>query len=198
MAQIEIIVRGYAKKTKNGWHATSTCTLIQENNVKMLVDPGMDRKALLNGLKKFKLKTSDIHYVILTHYHLDHSLLAGIFENAKVMDNTEAYSWDGKMKKHNGEISKTKVRIIKTPGHDNFHCSVIAKTKEYGTVAVAGDVFWWQDDEKQEETSETLLKHKDPYIKDKTALKKSRNLLLETADIIIPGHGKPFRKIRLE
>jgi len=37
------------------------------------------------------------------------------------------------------------------------------------------------------------MKHKDPYVKNKEDLMKSRKKVVEIADYIIPGHGKMFK-----
>jgi glyoxylase-like metal-dependent hydrolase (beta-lactamase superfamily II) len=39
----------------------------------------------------------------------------------------------------------------------------------------------------------SLLSLKDPFVKDEEALLASRKKILKIADIIIPGHGKPFK-----
>jgi len=193
MAKIKILVEGYARKKRGRIFASATCTLIQEENLNIIVDPGMDRKALLKALKREKLSPSDINYVILTHYHLDHSLLAGIFERAKILDDGEIYSFDGEIKEHNGKVPGTNIKIIETPGHDIFHCSVLVKTKEFSKIAIVGDVFWWKDEEKQKTDRKSLLSHKDPYVKNKKQLLESRKKILKMADYIIPGHGKMFK-----
>jgi glyoxylase-like metal-dependent hydrolase (beta-lactamase superfamily II) len=193
MAKVKILIRGYARKEKGVVFASSTTTLIQCENFNIIVDPGMDRKLLLKALKKENLPLNKINYVILTHYHLDHSLLAGAFENARILDNSEIYSWDGKIESHKGKLPGTDIQIIDTPGHDIFHCSVLVKTEDFGLVAIVGDVFWWRDDEEQKIDKESLLTHKDPYLKDETALINSRKRILEIADYIIPGHGKAFK-----
>jgi len=193
MAEIKILIEGYAKEENGTEFASSTTTLIKEGNLNIIVDPGMDRKLLLEALEKENLSTDKIDYVILTHYHLDHSLLAGIFENAKVLDNGEIYSWDGKIESHGGKIPETNIEIIKTPGHDMFHCSVLVETKEFGKVAIVGDVFWWRDNQKQKTDKESLMKHEDPYVKNKEQLTESRKRVLDIADYLIPGHGKIFK-----
>ena len=193
MAEIKILSEGYVKEENGSEFASSTVTLIQENEVNIIVDPGMDRKLLLEALKRENLSTLDINYVILTHYHLDHSLLAGIFENAKILDDGEIYSWDGKIESHDGKIPGTDIKIIKTPGHDLFHCSVLVKTEKFGKVAIVGDVFWWSDKEEQKTDKENLMKHEDPYAKNKEQLTDSRRKVLEIADYIVPGHGKMFK-----
>ncbi|PJE69557.1 MAG: hypothetical protein COU98_01325, partial [Candidatus Staskawiczbacteria bacterium CG10_big_fil_rev_8_21_14_0_10_38_10] len=96
MAKIKVLIKGYAKEKDGEEFASSTTTLIQDNNLNVIIDPGMDKEALLGSLAKEGLKTGDINFVIVTHTHLDHSLLAGIFENAKILDNSDIYSFDGK------------------------------------------------------------------------------------------------------
>lgn len=192
MTEVKILVQGYAREDEEEF-VTSTATLIQDNNLNVIVDPGMNREALLNGLAKERLKTGDINFVIVTHTHLDHCLLAGIFENAKILDIGEIWSFNGNIAEHNGKVPGTEIKLIKTPGHDQFHCSVLVKTDDLGKVIIAGDVFWWLDDEKQKTDKQSLLKHKDPYVKNSQALRESRKKILNLAGYIIPGHGKMFR-----
>jgi glyoxylase-like metal-dependent hydrolase (beta-lactamase superfamily II) len=193
MAEVRILIEGYAKKENGVEFASSTATLIREKDLNIIVDPGMNRKLLLKALEKESLSTAKINYVILTHYHLDHSLLSGIFENAEILDDSEIYSWDGKISSHNQRVPGTNIEIIKTPGHDMFHGSVLVKDKKLGRVVIAGDVFWWRDNEKQEIDIGNLMTHKDPYVKNEKELICSRKKILELADYIIPGHGKMFK-----
>lgn len=193
MAKLKILVNGYVKEKDGEEFASSTTTLVQDNNLKIIVDPGMDREALLRGLTKQGLKPEDIDFVILTHTHLDHSLLAGIFENAKALDNSDIYSFDGKIGEHEGKVPNTDIEIIKTPGHDQFHCSVLINVEDLGRVVIAGDVFWWTDEEERKTDKQSLLEHKDPYTKDEKALKESREKILEMTDYVIPGHGEMFK-----
>ena len=193
MVKVKILVKGYVKKINGKEFASSTAVLVQDKNFKIVADPGMDRKALLNALKKEKLKPSDINFVILTHTHLDHCLLAGIFEKAKILDSDDIFSFNGQIIKHKYKIPGTDIKIIKTPGHDQFHCSVLVTTKDLGKIIIAGDVFWWTAEEEQKIDKQSLLEHQDPYVKDKRALRESREKILELADYIIPGHGEMFK-----
>ncbi len=193
MVEVKILVEGYAKEENGAELASSTATLIRDNNLNIIVDPGMDREALLEGLAKENVKTEGVNFVILTHTHLDHSLLAGIFENAKILDDSNVFSFDGKIGEHKGKILETDIEIVKTPGHDQFHCSVLVKTKNLGSVVIGGDVFWWADGEEQKTDNKSLLEHKDPYVKDEKLLRESREKILNLADYIIPGHGKMFK-----
>lgn len=194
MAEVKVLSEGYVKEENDIIFASSTTTLIRESGLNIIVDPGMDRKLLLEALKKEGLTPNEIHYAILTHYHLDHSLLAGIFENAKILDSGEIFSWEGKIEEHKDKVPGTdNVEIIKTPGHDLFHCSVLVKTEEFGRVAIVGDVFWWKDSQEQKTDKESLIEHEDAYVKNREALMNSRKKILEIADYIIPGHGKMFK-----
>lgn len=188
MAEVKILIEGYARKIETGWLASSTVTLVQSNNKKIIVDPGCNRKKLIEELSKNNLKTADIDFVFLTHNHTDHTLLAGIFENAKVLDSEEIYDND-KQIEHNNKIPNTDLEIIQTPGHLSEHCSLIVPTKE-GVYVIAGDAFWWMDDEKQEINIE---KEDQAYPADMEKLIKSRKKILQLADYIIPGHGKMFK-----
>jgi glyoxylase-like metal-dependent hydrolase (beta-lactamase superfamily II) len=191
MDEVKVLVEGYAKKIKNGWIASSSAVLVKSNGKNIVVDPGCNKQKLMDALEKENLKTGDVDFVLLTHSHFDHTLLAGIFENAKVLDCEEIFDGDMQVS-HSGTIPGTKLKIIQTPGHTDDHCSLLIKT-EKGVCAIAGDVFWWQEGEKQE----IDINKKDPaHPSNIKKLAKSRKLLLESADWIIPGHGKPFNTKR--
>ncbi len=191
--KIKILIKGYVREKNDYELASSTVTFIRENNINILVDTGMNRKLLLNALKKEKLSPKDINYVVLTHTHLDHCLLVGLFVNAAILDDSNIYFFNGKNTEHQGIIPKTNIKIIPTPGHDDSHCSVEINSNKFGKIVIASDVFWWPDNKKQKTDKNSLLKLSDPYANDKKTLKKSREKILKIADYIIPGHGKPFK-----
>ncbi|MFH1589044.1 MAG: hypothetical protein ABIB43_00560, partial [archaeon] len=119
-------------------------------------------------------------------------LLAGIFENASILDNSEIYTFDGKISEHEGKVPGTNIEIIPTPGHDASHCSVVVDTS-LGRIVIAADVIWWPDDEEQKTDVKSIMKRKDPYVRNEKELNESRKKVLEIADYIIPGHGKMFK-----
>lgn len=189
MAEVKILIEGYAKSLKNGWLANSSVVLVRANGKNIVADPGFDRKKLLDALKKEKLKTSDIDFIFLTHGHADHSLLAGIFEDAKIVDELYVYQTDT-IARHGGVIPDTGLKVIRTPGHMEEHCSLIVET-EKGVYAVAGDVFWWSENEEQK--ININKPDGDPEHMDIQKLVASRKKILELADYVIPGHGKVFK-----
>ena len=188
MNEIKVLIQGYAKQIKNGWLASSTVSLVQSNDKNIIVDPGCNRDKLIEELSKNALKPTDIDFVLLTHSHTDHALLTGIFENAKVLNNEEIYDNDEQVE-HNNKIPETDLEIIQTPGHSNDHCSLVVKTNE-GVYVIAGDVFWWMDNEEQKID---INKPDQAHPADMEKLTESRKQILEIGDYIIPGHGKMFK-----
>jgi glyoxylase-like metal-dependent hydrolase (beta-lactamase superfamily II) len=188
MDEVKVLVEGYAKRIKNGWVASSTAILVRSSGKTIIVDPGCSRQRLMAALKREKMETGDVDFVLITHSHVDHTMLAGIFENAKVLDCEEIFDGDVQVS-HRGTIPSTGLEIIKTPGHTDDHCSLLAKT-EKGVCAIAGDVFWWEEGEEQ---SIDIGKLDAAHPSDMKKLAKNRKMLLERTDWIIPGHGKPFK-----
>jgi len=191
MAEVKVLVKGYAKELKNGWLACSTSTLIKSNNKLILTDPGCNRKKLLEALNKEGLRTGDINFVFLTHGHIDHSLLAGIFENAKFI-TFEGLMYDKDLQLElKDNILGPDIEIIETPGHCIEHISLIVKTKK-GKYALSGDVFWWVEGEKQIiDINKEDSAH--PAEVNMAKLKESRKKILKLADYIIPGHGDIYK-----
>ena len=193
MTKLKVLIEGYARTEGDIEHASSSTTLIQANGLNIVVDPGMDRSLLIEKLKAESLVPADINFVALSHTHLDHCMLAGMFENAKIVDGDSVYSFDGTIVAHDGKIPGTDIEVIATPGHDQFHCSFIVNVEEFGKVAVAGDIFWFRSDDKQTSDTASLVSREDPYVKNEKQLTESRKAILKLADYIVPGHGKMFK-----
>jgi len=193
MNQIKILIEGYAREWgDSGYEASSAATLILADKVKILCDPGINWELLKTGLDKEKLKPVDIDWIFLTHTHIDHCYNMARFPQAKLFDGKCIYEKD-KDYVHGGEIFGLDVEIVKTPGHTLDHTSLLVPARN-GVYAVAGDVFWWIEDEEQKTDKRSLLEKKDPIDGvDPYSLTDSRKLLLKKAQYIIPGHGKVFK-----
>jgi glyoxylase-like metal-dependent hydrolase (beta-lactamase superfamily II) len=191
MAHLKIIVNGYAKKRLGYELATPNTVLIFDGTSKILVDPGSNKRLLLNGLKKERLKPKDINIVLITHYHLDHILNLRLFPEHDIYDGNTINRGD-KIIGYSGKVPRTNIKVIPTPGHSFEHCSYLVQTAQ-GNVAVAGDVWWWNEREKPKTDRKSLLAKKDPFVKSKSELLQSRKKLLAVAGFIIPGHGKMFK-----
>ena len=196
MNKIKVIIEGYAKEIKGGWLASSTATLIKSSDKLIISDPGCNRERLLRTLDAEKLKPEDIDFVFLTHGHVDHSLLAGIFTNARIV-TFESLMYDKDLQiEFENDILGSGTEIVKTPGHTAEHISLMVNTNK-GKYAIAGDVFWWSEGEKE---IVDINKEDDSHPKELNMdeLKESRRKLLELADYIIPGHGKMFKVSKWE
>jgi len=191
MAEVKVLIEGYAKKTKNGWFASPATVLIKDCGLKIIADPGSNKKLLLKRLAQEKLKPSDVDLIFLTHYHLDHSINIRLFPDCPILDGNEININD-KILSYSGKIPKTNIKVIPTPGHAHEHSSLLVKTKK-GNIVIAGDLFWWRTNEKQKTDYDSLIEKEDPYVKNKTENENSRKKILEVADYIIPGHGKMFK-----
>lgn len=192
MAEIKILIEGYAKELKKGWVATSTTCLITTKDKKIITDPGCNREKLLKALNKENLTTDDIRYVFLSHCHPDHVLLAGLFAKAKFVtfDANLMYDKDLLLEFDKNILGKD-IEIIETPGHVLEHLSLLVNTSK-GKIAIAGDVIWWIDGEEQifNMNQPDHTQAKGMNMEDLVA---SRKKLIEAADYIIPGHGKMFK-----
>ena len=76
--------------------------------------------------------------------------------------------------------------MLPTPGHTLDSVSVRVVTVA-GVVVIAGDTF--EKEEDLEDESVWL----EAGSEDEAAQRKSRDLILQTADYIVPGHGPMFK-----
>lgn len=189
MAEVKILIEGFTNADsldESGEEKTSTtCTLIRDSNLNIVVDPGVleSQSVLVDALAKEGLKIEDVDLVIITHSHLDHYRNVGMFPQAK---NLEYWAlWDGNKADEWQEQFTDDIRIIKTPGHNYDGLTILVTTKQ-GIVAIVGDL-WWKENHPQDN---------DPYASDMEKLKESRKIVLGLADYIIPGHGPMFKVIK--
>lgn len=166
----------------------SSVTLLQSDGKNMLVDTGSRGKMpdIKKKLAENGLNPEDIHYVVLTHFHLDHAYNAPFFVNARVIG--WIHEWKTGSTFRFADIEKMEfmkgVKIIRTPGHAEEHLSVIATRDDGKKVIMAGDAI----NKKYADTREI---HAMCY--DKELYKQSAEKILEMADIVIPGHGEMFK-----
>lgn len=82
--------------------------------------------------------------------------------------------------------SVPQVSVIPTPGHTGQDVSIQVRGLSGGTALVAGDLFECCDDENSWQNLSM-----DPALQE-----IHRQKALQSADIIIPGHGRPFTVCR--
>jgi glyoxylase-like metal-dependent hydrolase (beta-lactamase superfamily II) len=189
MDSVKVLVRGYAQKEKSGrWNATSTATLVKSQGKNVLIDPGLFPDDIKAALAKENLKLEDIDIVVNSHSHQDHARNARLFNKEKVFNVFFKY----KKIPNDLFIPGTQIRVIFTPGHVDKHVVFLVDTAE-GKCLIAGDIFWWADDEEQKTDAKSLIERIDPFAEDQALLQESRKKLLSLADYVIPGHGEVFK-----
>lgn len=161
----------------------SSCTLVRDAELVAVVDPGLapSQASLLDPLRALGLEPADVTAVVLSHHHPDHTLNAALFPNAAVHDHWAVYhgdDWDSR-ECEGAELSPS-VHLLRTPGHSTEDLSTVIGTPEAMVVATH---LWW--------TAEGPAD--DPYAPDREVLRASRLRVLAFADLVIPGHGAPFR-----
>lgn len=92
MAEVKILIQGYTtadSAVSGGEEKTcATTTLVKDEDVIMVVDPGVleDQKMLVDKLKEEGLSINDVNVVCITHSHIDHYRNIGMFPEAKTLE----------------------------------------------------------------------------------------------------------------
>jgi len=193
MTTLKILIEGYAHPTEDGnYQASPTTSLVYNNGLKILVDPGANKNKLLDALKGEGLTPKDIDILFLSHYHPDHFLNIKLFPDQDLYDGSMIWKDDIEIT-YTGNIPGTEIQVLPTPGHSPEDCSLFFIEDTLGAVCIAPDVFWWEDGIQNTDTSEALLTLVDPFATDTVSLVDSRKKVLNLADWIVPGHGKMFK-----
>lgn len=191
MDTVKILIQGYARRKPDGrWDATSAAVLVRSAGKFVLIDQGVNPALLVEALQKEELTLDDIDIVTVTHSHHDHS------RNTRLFDKSKLYSTALSLKQPKSPetpifIPGTEIRVVNTPGHVDKHVSFLVNTASE-KYAIAGDVFWWEDEQEPKIDLQSLVGHIDPVAKNTDILQQSRLKLLDSAEIVIPGHGKNF------
>ncbi len=165
--------------------ARSSVTLIKTERGWIIVDTGQvgDEEEILKALADLGLEKSDIDIIVNTHSHPDHCANNRLFSRAKTV-----YPKDG-------ELIAPGVRVLATPGHSPDSISVLVDAAIHppggdGTapatriVVIAGDAL---------PTLGNFQKRVPPAVHyDRALAVASMNKIIEMADMVIPGHDRPF------
>jgi glyoxylase-like metal-dependent hydrolase (beta-lactamase superfamily II) len=178
-ARVDVILTG-----SPGPQVASTCSLIRDGDATIVVDPGLapSQAAILDPLRALGVQATDVTDVVLSHHHPDHALNVALFPAARVHDHWAIYDFTGRWDdvESEGRELAPSVRLLRTPGHSAEDISTMAGTAD-GIVVFTH--LWWSEAGPVE----------DPYAPDAAVLHASRGRVLDLADLIVPGHGAPFR-----
>ncbi|WP_018353630.1 MBL fold metallo-hydrolase [Longispora albida] len=178
----QILSIGYTTSTGPG--VAATVSYLAEGDRRIVVDPGMvpGQDAILKPLADLGVTPDQITDVVLSHHHPDNTINAGLFGNARMHDHHAIYTHDQwEDRDAEGYELTPSIKLIRTPGHSHEDITVLAGTAD-GVVAFAGDL-WWRETGPAE----------DPIAPDRDRLRASRERVLAVADVIVPGHGAPFK-----
>ncbi len=179
MASVHLLHAGYT-----GERVASSIVLVRDGDARIVVDPGMvrSRSLILGPLAALGVAPESVTHVFLSHHHPDHTVNVALFPNAEVVDFWARFVGDLWLD-HEGDGHRLSPRaqLWLTPGHTNEDASLIVEADD---AVYAMTHAWWHADRTPEA---------DPLADDQASLEASRARLLAAADVIIPGHGGPFR-----
>ena len=162
----------------------STCSLVRDGEAVIVIDPGLapSQQSLLEPLAELGIAADQVTDVVISHHHPDHTLNVALFPKARVHDHWAIYDFAGRWDSVDceGRVLSPSVTLIRTPGHSAEDLSTVVRTAE-GVVVFTH--LWWTDAGPAD----------DPYAPDASALHASRARVLGMAELIVPGHGAPFR-----
>ena len=180
-ARVDVLLPGSLTSTGGG--VASSCTLIRDGSVVIVVDPGMapSARSILDPMAALGVRVEDVTDVVLGHHHPDHTIHAGHFPNAAVHDHWAIYRgthWEDS--ECDGRVLSPSVVLARTPGHTAQDLAVVVGTPD-GIVVCTHSWF----------NASTTVDDESPD--DPDALHASRAAILSVADTIIPGHGPAFK-----
>jgi glyoxylase-like metal-dependent hydrolase (beta-lactamase superfamily II) len=171
--------------------AICTCTLLEGDGFKLLVDPSLDKADdMARELERRSgLKPDDISAVFITHEHADHYAGLAHFTSAGWFAGPEVACLLNATKKLSKLIEPVAgkifgaLEIIPTPGHTLGSNSVRFECKGR-SVAVAGDAV----------ATEDFWRERRGYFNcvDFELAAKSMDKLATLAELIVPGHDNYF------
>jgi glyoxylase-like metal-dependent hydrolase (beta-lactamase superfamily II) len=176
---VEMIHAGYT-----GERVGSTVTLVRDGGAIIVADPGMvaRRSLILGPLAERGIAPEAVTHVFLSHHHPDHTINTALFPNAEVVDFWARYIDDQWLDiEGDGHLLAPNSQLWLTPGHSEEDASLIVQADD-GVYAMTH--LWWHSDRTPQE---------DPFASDQLALERNRERILAAADVVIPGHGAPFR-----
>ena len=176
---VHLLHAGYASD-----RVASTVVLVRDGDATIVVDPGMvaSRSLILDPLREHGVTPEAVTHVFLSHHHPDHTVNIALFPNAEVVDFWARYR-DDLWLDHDGDGYRLSPRsqLWLTPGHSEEDASLIVEADD---AVYAMTHLWWHTDRSPDQ---------DPLGADQAAIERGRERILAAADIVMPGHGAPFR-----
>ena len=212
MPAVDVLLHGWSFRTDQGTPGFCSIVLVTGQR-QILVDVGHvgRRLALLEALAQRGLTPADIDITVMTHAHWDHNQNFDLFPHAPVLvhrlerkyahrphhNDWATPQWSGAMLEHHSHLQEVDegyriepgVTLWHTPGHAPGSVAVMVETDQ-GLCAITGDVIHFGG---------VALTGQNPIIfwSEKDA-RKSIERVVQGADVIYPGHDRPFRLVKGE
>ena len=210
MPSVEALLHGESVATNSG--SIGYCsTLLVRGERNIVVDTGHvgRRRALLVALDERGMSPADVGVAVMTHAHWDHAQNYDVFPHAEVL----IHEWERKYARNphpndwatprwttamldsiphlrevgDGYEIERGVRVLHTPGHSAGTMALIVDTDE-GPVAVTGDGIASARAAVTKVNANTFWSEADS--------RRSIERLLAEAEVIYPGHDRPFRMLK--
>ena len=182
MTSVHLLHAGYA-----GDRVASSIVLVRDGDALIVVDPGRvaRRSLILDPLRELGVAPEAVTHVFLSHHHPDHTVNIALFPNAEVVDFWARYR-DDLWLDHAGDGHHLSPRsqLWLTPGHSEEDATLVVEADD---AVYAMTHLWWREDRTPEV---------DPLASDMASCEVQRTRVLAAADIVVPGHGAPFRVTR--
>ena len=196
--QVFALYTGYSRTDNDDnklMYANCSCTLIRTKNGRNIIVDTMtawDGDRIKGALAIHQLLPEDIHAVVCTHGHSDHTGCNYLFLNAEwhitgacISQRDKYVQWDWEAAAFQLDVDN--VMVVKTPGHTLQCVTVLVHNTQLGEMlGICGDLF-----EKVEDIdkAELWLEAGSENAKEQ---RRQRLQLAEICDYIIPGHGEGF------
>ena len=196
MYQVDVIKPGVLVRDRFGniLDARSTVSLITGDGRIIVIDTGLssERGQILTALAHRGLAPEEVDTLINTHAHMDHTGNNDLFSGARLIGHGTEFGWREQKGNCLLVVEDTDIaegiRILTTPGHTRGSITVLVDGRvgmHEGSIALTGDALPIMDN---------YLKWVPPGININPDLSlSSMQKIIENAEIIIPGHDRPFR-----
>uniref|UniRef100_A0A915PHV2 Metallo-beta-lactamase domain-containing protein n=1 Tax=Setaria digitata TaxID=48799 RepID=A0A915PHV2_9BILA len=189
--EVHVLLDGYCRQTErygrntSAMEASGTVTLVITEKRKILIDCGdpWNGTCIIKALSKYSLNCDDITDLVITHGHSDHCGNLSLFQRAKIYMAEDVAKYGIYQIFTESWILDNFVQLRCTPGHTDHDHSIIVTGTKYGTVAIVGDIFEEEDDSDKWKANSKYPEEQE----------KSRKMILDEADWIVPGHGRMFK-----
>ncbi len=191
MNSLDILVLGHIERNEdksvyleNTWSSSTLIRTDDGHNIVVDTSTPFMKAGIKTSFKQIgKIFPEDVDIVVLTHAHPDHIGNCSLFKNAKIyVRSEEADLVPGAIGVDSDTDIAKGVRLVHTPGHSPGSMSVFVEADR--RYVLAGDAIPMADN--YHKMVPPRVNH-DPEIA-MASMKK----IIEYADVIIPGHDKPF------